>query len=190
MNCTINPNNPTSELFINTQMGPSACHITNNLRLIYFKAARNDYEITTLHRTDSRKPVLDWALQQMGLELNRADLRVLPYSSLKALYFTLTWRGKSTAEHSNDTRTSWGCSTVHPWTSANLSSLRRPSYAGIIFNAHFKPVLGKWYKTHRGHTMKTLILINPFYKEENRKQANLWCSLPSYSSYMPLTENI
>lgn len=75
-------------------MGPSACHITNNLRLIYFKAARNDYEIITLHRTDSRKSVLDWALQQMGLELHRADLCVLPYSSLKALYFTLTWRGK------------------------------------------------------------------------------------------------
>lgn len=58
---------------------------------------------------------------------------------------------------------------VHPWTSANLSSLWRPSYAGIIFNAHFNPVLGKWHKMLRGHTMKILILINPFNKEENRK---------------------
>lgn len=62
-----------------------------------------------------------------------------------------------------------GDAAVHPWTLANLFSLRRPCYAGIIFNAHFNPVLGKWHKMHRGHTMKTLIFISPFYKEENRK---------------------
>lgn len=93
-----------------------------------------------------------------------------PTALWRLLNFTLTWRRESTAECSYDTRTSQGCSTGRPWTSANFPSLRRPSYAGMVCNAHFKPVLGKWYNMHRGHTMKTLTLINPFYEELENKQ--------------------
>lgn len=137
--------NPTSKLFMNTQIKPSACHITNNQRVTDFKVTRNYDKIAVSDLP--RKTVENCSHIEPSTERGRSCVGQIymscPTVVWRSLNFTLTWRRKSTAECLYDTRTSRGCSTGRPWTSANFLSLQRPSYAGMVCNAHFKPVLGK-----------------------------------------------